>query len=187
MIEKLIDEINSALDHNLFLAALAVALTLPDICGKAEYPEDGIGDRYKKWYKENIGQYECHPSDKPMQMPYLDENVVYSLRCCVLHEGNPNVEKEKSDIDNFKLVTEKKKNPEIYGDTSAITIDEYNGIVIKSERYYSVSVRRLCMIICKASKKYYEDNKDKFDFFKYTIEDRDKEIEKLKQLGWLES
>ena len=41
MIDKLINEINEALSHNLYFAALSLALTLPDICGKAEYPEKG--------------------------------------------------------------------------------------------------------------------------------------------------
>lgn len=46
---KLIEEINLALDNNLYLVALNTALTLPDICGKAEYPDLGPTARYKKW------------------------------------------------------------------------------------------------------------------------------------------
>jgi len=38
MIDKLIEEINLALDNNLYIIALNTSLTLPDICGKAEYP-----------------------------------------------------------------------------------------------------------------------------------------------------
>lgn len=29
-----------ALSHELYLSALALALTLPDTCGKAEYPDE---------------------------------------------------------------------------------------------------------------------------------------------------
>lgn len=32
MIDKLVDEINEALTHNLYFAALSLVLTLPDIC-----------------------------------------------------------------------------------------------------------------------------------------------------------
>ncbi len=38
MILRIIDEIEKALNHDLYFAALNLALTLPDICGKAEYP-----------------------------------------------------------------------------------------------------------------------------------------------------
>ena len=37
MINRLIDDINKALDAEAYMAALALALTLPDICAKAEY------------------------------------------------------------------------------------------------------------------------------------------------------
>ena len=63
MIHKLIDEIEIALENNLYLVALNTALTLPDICGKAEYPQLKTAERYKKWYDEYIGQYEQFPID----------------------------------------------------------------------------------------------------------------------------
>ncbi len=49
MIIKLIEEINTALSHNLYFAALSLALTLPDICGKAEYPNKGSTIRYRAY------------------------------------------------------------------------------------------------------------------------------------------
>lgn len=52
MINRLIDEINMALSHELYFATLSLALTLPDICGKAEYPDNGSTRRYKLWYDE---------------------------------------------------------------------------------------------------------------------------------------
>lgn len=40
--EQIIKEINICLEHECFMSALGMALTLPDICGKAEYPTDGV-------------------------------------------------------------------------------------------------------------------------------------------------
>ena len=40
MIYKIINEIKSALINEEFYAALALALTLPDACGKAEFPNE---------------------------------------------------------------------------------------------------------------------------------------------------
>ena len=65
MVEQLIDDVNRALDNEAYFAALTLALTLPDICGKAQYPESGGGKRY-----------------------------IDSLRNSMLHQGTPNINKE---------------------------------------------------------------------------------------------
>lgn len=33
MVQRIVDDIRAALDHDLYFAALSTALTLPDICG----------------------------------------------------------------------------------------------------------------------------------------------------------
>ena len=50
MIDRILGEIKKSIDNECFIAALALALTLPDICGKAEYPDDSIAGRYIRWY-----------------------------------------------------------------------------------------------------------------------------------------
>lgn len=40
MVQKIVDDIRVALNNNLYFVALSTALTLPDICGKAEYPDE---------------------------------------------------------------------------------------------------------------------------------------------------
>lgn len=50
---QLIDDVNKALDAESYYSALTLALTLPDICGKAEYPQEkSTAKRYKDWYDE---------------------------------------------------------------------------------------------------------------------------------------
>ena len=39
MIDRIINDINKALDAEAYMAALALVLTLPDICGKVAYGE----------------------------------------------------------------------------------------------------------------------------------------------------
>ena len=55
-LENLIKEIMSSLDHKNYLSALALTLTIPDICGKIAYPkitgEGAVGKRKAKWYNE---------------------------------------------------------------------------------------------------------------------------------------
>lgn len=73
MMLQLIDDVNKALDAECYYSALTLALTSPDICGKAEFPKKNNTNRYKNWYNEHIGKYEkCHREQclkKPM--PYL--------------------------------------------------------------------------------------------------------------------
>ncbi|HVI40256.1 MAG TPA: hypothetical protein VM577_06320, partial [Anaerovoracaceae bacterium] len=94
MILKLIDDMNKALDAECYFSALALALTFPDICGKAEYPQNGPTKRYKDWYDEHIGKYEQCLSEQNQEppMPYLSGEVVYSLRNSLLHQGTPNID-----------------------------------------------------------------------------------------------
>lgn len=80
LIDRIVHEIHIALSHELYLSALALALTLPDTCGKAEYPnEDYNGVRYKNWCSQYVITDRC---DSPygQDMPYLNEEIIYSLR-----------------------------------------------------------------------------------------------------------
>ena len=68
---------------NVFSLHLELALTLPDICGKAEYPTDGVTKRYIKWTNEYISAYEkWNDSPYGIDMPYLSGEVLYNLRKC---------------------------------------------------------------------------------------------------------
>lgn len=175
MVERLINEVNIALENRLYLVALNTALTLPDICGRAKYPNTKTSDRYKMWYKEYIGQYEQggNVTDK---MPYLNEEVVYQLRCALLHQGNPNIGKEKTGIDCFELVIEAPQNGfGIYVDSSCISEHPDNTTVYS----YRVSIHGLCFKLCSTALAYYKNNKEQFNFFDYTIIDMEKELVKM--------
>lgn len=183
MIDILIDDVNKALNADAYMAALALVLTIPDICAKAEYGDSlGNKERYVKWFDKYIGQYEiCPREDGEEQLPYLSGEVVYSLRNNVLHQGTPNINKDKirddvNKIDEFSLVIEKKNKFDIYADASILEKQCYVGKT-KSTRSYRVNVRRLCLIICSVTKNMYAKNKDKFNFFNFQIIDWDKEKE----------
>lgn len=96
MINRMIEEINKCLDNELYISALTMTLIIPDMCGKAEYPtEKNTKQRYVKWFDYWIGQYETYEGQ---ENPNLTGEIVYSLRCSMLHEGNPTIEKEKTSI-----------------------------------------------------------------------------------------
>lgn len=182
MVDRIVQDIRGALEHNLFFVALNSALTLPDICGKAAYPDEKCSSkRYVDWYDEYIGLYEKAPIPNGQEkMPYLSGRIIYSLRCSMLHAGEPNVNgnsvKRKADIDHFSLIVQKAQAFDIYSDSSSIMEFGTNKV-----RSYRMSVRRICMILCATAESYYRDNKEKF-LFDYEIIDWDEVTAKMPPL-----
>lgn len=164
-----ISEIERCLEERCYFAALTLSLTLPDICGLAEYPElkGKVGQRYIQWYDQYVGAYEKSDSPYSADMPYLSGEVVYNLRNSFLHSGNPNivrskVKEERCQIDQFKLILD----DSLLGDTSCVS---YGAEMQIRERRYEVNVRMFCMKLYKTAKGYYLQNKEKFDFFEYSL------------------
>lgn len=177
MLLKLIEDMNKALDHDCYFSALSLALTLPDICGRAKYPtERSTKKRYIDWYDEYIGRYMQYPGEEG-QMPYLSGEVVYQLRCSFLHQGTPNIDSSKIEeeccqIDDFVIAVEPKKEFNIYMDLASSSESFYNMEKTgKTTLTYEVNVRRLCLIISECAKGYYKESSTAFDFFKFHIVD----------------
>ena len=112
MVLAIIKEIESCIRNENFLGALSLALTLPDICGKAHYPREETSFRYRKWYEENIGKYDVpmlsvddnHNSRSvEVKMPYLNGEMLYSLRNSFFHQGTLNVSLNKNHLDRCKV------------------------------------------------------------------------------------
>lgn len=185
MLLEIIQETRKALDNDMYIAALSMALTIPDICGKAEYPNKQAGRRYIDWFEENIGKYE-HPPFKEgrTRMPYLSGEVVYSLRNSMLHQGTPNIKKESINdeackIDRFILVKQEKNKYDSYGDSAEYSERDMSLDKHGVYRSYYMNIRRLCLIICATAEGYYKDNKEKFDFFNYVMVDKGHEYDDI--------
>ena len=94
-----IEEIRKALDNNLPEAALALALTLPDICGQIEFPfEVKVGKRYVNWLDGHIpkdafdvnydGALTAFNNGVDPKFSRLTPTAIYKLRCRFLHSGD---------------------------------------------------------------------------------------------------
>jgi hypothetical protein len=76
--ETTLQEIERALDAQLYYPAVVMALTLPDICAALESPEGKTsGRQYRDWYNRYLAS----------AYPELTDVDCYSLRCGVVHEG----------------------------------------------------------------------------------------------------
>lgn len=157
MVNKIIEEINKALDNECFLIALMSALTLPDICGAIEYPDVSEGTRYKKWYSEYIGRYETDNKDD--SLPYPSADIIYDLRCSMVHNGNPTVDLKKRNLKSFELWI-----------TEDMTYGGGSSCKSTGERTLEIGIKNICYKLCSLAKYYYEHNKDKFNF-NYSIKD----------------
>ena len=141
MILHLIEEINKCLDIDCYLVALTSALSLPDICGKAEYPTLKPSDRYIKWYDEYIGKYEITEESKNEGVPYPSGLVVYNLRNSLMHEGNPNINEQTCDIQEFELLIEDKNRCSSYAGGASIRIDYFGDTIIKKTNAFRLGAR----------------------------------------------
>lgn len=104
-------------------------------------------------------------------MPYLNEEIIYSLRNCLLHQSTPNVEQSRihesrCKVDKFELVITGEDGAN--GDLSMVAYGRDKHIV---HRELKIDISHLCCILCTAAEKYYKNSKAKFDFIKYSIED----------------
>ncbi len=179
MIPRLVADIQKAIDNSCYFSALALALTLPDICGKAAYPNESRGSkRYIDWYEEVVGITE-KPPDEDDEMPYLSVSVVYQLRCAFLHQGTPNPNIAKNKIreeccrtNEFSLILSKDN----FSDCSSVSKNFFQAEQIGDAiRTYEVDVRRLCFILSACANGYYKENKEKFNFFNCTIVEPDEQ------------
>ena len=176
MLTRIVNEIRSSIKNENYIAALSLALILPDICGKAEYPNEKNSKRYKSWYEKYVGYTERPADPYGADMPYSSSEVIYQLRCSLLHQGNPgiganeikNIKEERCKVTHFVLTI----NDVFDGGTSIVS---YVGDDEIRERELKVNIVNICEKLCLVAEEYYKDNKEKFNFFEYEIEDlRDK-------------
>ena len=162
MVERLVKEIQTGLENRCYISALTTALTLPDICGKAKYPNKKTSQRYKDW----LDEYICTKQPFAIQ---ADADTIYDLRCKLLHEGNPSIDKAKCKIEQFALIV-RENSAHIPLETNCI---EETPDGSKVCRCYNINLVFLCEKICEAALSYYQANKEKFNFFDYRITSTD--------------
>ena len=106
-------------------------------------------------------------------MPYSSGEVIYNLRCSFLHQGNPNIvvkeiKNERNKIERFVLSID----DETDCGSSSLAYSVKDGELVIKDRMLDVNVVSFCKDMCLEATNYYNNNKDKFDFFNYVIIDR---------------
>lgn len=174
MLEK-IRSIEQALEGECYLPALALALTLPDICGQIENPnylnKKGnrlVGKQYKEWFDNWVEHRYADPSGwtedgKRAINPYFTSDMCYALRCSFLHSGNTDHKVlGKSEDEQSKYTFELCVN----GCDSVGYIGE--NLLQGEIESIRIDVVDLCNNLCSSAEDYYKQ-KDKELFYDHTI------------------
>lgn len=150
-----INEINQAIRYELYNCALSLALTLPDICGKVEFPNEfSPGKRYKDWFSlYAVPNFTVEasklPSSEIASYTWLSAEECWALRCAFLHAGNYNM--ECVSLANVHIHVHK-RNSENYSH------------MVRDTQYVDWDVIELCKKLCLTASEYYYSIEDKTRF-----------------------
>ena len=166
---QVINDIKLSLNNKTYLSALALVLTIPDICSQVEnHVSEGNRKMYIDWFNNYVEHEDFRFPLEGFEKQTFDGNMCYALRCKVLHNGNLELKESakslKMQLDRFEFTT-----PE--------SVDYYHGYKYKSvtnedgteETITILSVDYLCERICEAAEKFYNGWISKDDFKKYQI------------------
>ena len=136
--------------NKAFQSALALALTLPDICGEIEYPTESSGrKRYAKWC-DNYFDFNDGHVGFGIEKAELNGDLLYALRCAFLHSGNDDLLTQPA---KFSLLSPDQLNG--YG---------YQYKVNSTSAETSIVVDYLIDKLCSAAENYYDSADDKSVF-----------------------
>lgn len=108
--QNFIEALEKCMETENWYGALFIALTLPDICGKIEFPHfRRPGPRYEAWFDKYLSKFylnenRLHTHSDPRiasiqntipshigkrkRFAYMTGKDLYALRCAYLHEGS---------------------------------------------------------------------------------------------------
>lgn len=162
-----IESIRTAFKNGLYEPALALALTIPDICGTIEYPGEKVTKRYIEWCDNNI--FTDPPSDPEVSFTGA---ALYQLRCHFLHNGDNGIFKDQGEkwaqvpINEFCLMEPKE------GATSELmlSISTFEDKDTGEKSYKAImNMRYLINLICDSAEEYYDSRQKKEDFDDHVV------------------
>lgn len=166
-----IKDIKIALNNKSYLSALALSLTLPDICGQIEYPElkkkngeRNIGKQYAAWFNNWVNQYFADNTGwtedgSKAKDPYFTGEMCYHLRCSFLHAGNSDIKNwgDKEDADfHYSYEFELAVGGADKTGLSWVNPTNNNSKILKT-KIVRVNIDKLCECICLSAEEYYRE------------------------------
>ncbi len=185
-ISERVAEIRKALECDMFLSALSLSLTIPDICGKLEAIPGNDKQKYICWFDKYITpQYFPEITIEENDELGMGEKRAmtgircYGLRCAVLHHGNEELFKRQMDLGDEQDYKVQAYRIYILDDPEDEILYLNGNIDDKIyEMEFYLNIRKFCERICKAAEATLMNHPDENN--QYTIElsmyeNRDKE------------
>jgi hypothetical protein len=145
---KFTHSVRKALDDKNWYAALALSLSLPDICGKLQHEHLSSTKRYIQWFNDYLREkYTSRIGAEKIEHVFLNGEDTYALRCAYLHSGEVGIEQQwvKKVLSKFIFIAPK------------------NGSVIHGNQFNDVlqlQVDIFCKDICDAVELWVQDFKN---------------------------
>lgn len=95
--QRFIEATKAAVATGNWYAALALALTMPDICGRLETPTVGSQTRFLAWFEKFLLQtYQGVVGADRSPHAFLYGADCYALRCGFLHQGEFDIDDQRA-------------------------------------------------------------------------------------------
>ncbi len=175
-----IEEIESNIKDRRWQSALALSLTIPDICGGIAYPDivrrhrDGkivldkkgmpsrdVGRQYIEWVNEFAGPF--FKKNETDEKPYLNGSRCWQLRCEFLHQNKGFVNEDEGLDVHFHLG--------INCGCSICDIEEVT--VVDGVENIRLDIEQICLRMCLAARKFYDtyNNENAFELYNTPVID----------------
>jgi hypothetical protein len=137
---RFLDAIEHSIESKNWYAAVALALTIPDICGWLEDPGKSSKQRYMEWFNNYLLPKYKNDSRGP-NFAFLTGGDCYALRCAFLHEGGDDISRQKAN--------------EVLSRITFSTTDSH--LIRVNDEVLLLNVSKFCKEVCDAVRSWITD------------------------------
>lgn len=168
-----IEEIELNITDKRWQSALALSLTLPDICGGIAFPEivrkyrngkirmdrnnnptRDVGAQYIRWFDEYAASFfKANDNDEE---PYISGERCWQLRCEYLHQNKGFLNDEETSDIHFHL-----------GVNCGTSLCHQTNKKTQNIKDIRIDIEQFCLRMCKAARSYHNDYHTQKDFSIY--------------------
>lgn len=161
MIDK-INDIRKALLNKTYISAVALALTLPDICSQVENnTAESSKKNYIAWVNNHLPVNCFNFPLAGFEEQTFTGNMCYSLRCSVLHSGSTDVANQKLHVTVDRFLLTKPGDAKYNKGFMYSEEKQADGTVLKTTY---IGIDYLCECLCNAAEQFYNQWNDKSAF-----------------------
>ena len=163
-----IQHIKDALQAGAYQAALALALTLPDICAKVDNKmSETTKTHYIAWVDKNTDFSKLSAGALTSEAE-MNGTLIYSLRCAFLHCGNDEI-KNQSAGQNLPHTQFEVAAPGSLGNGIYYSYHISGSTKCNRTVKAQVDAEAICELLCESAEKYYNAYAQKSHFDAYVL------------------